>query len=134
MDASIRSELQALYSELGSEERVFALMLGFYEALARDTMIGFFFSGKDLEIVSRKQAEFLLRAMGARSTYSGKPPAQAHDQLAPILPGHFDRRAIILENFLQHQGLSPRAIRAWVDFEEAFRDAVVSDCKMRNER
>lgn len=125
MNPSIRTALEALYRELGSDERVFALMLGFYEALARDTMVGFFFSGKDLAEISRRQAEFLLRAMGARPSYSGKPPAQAHDRIAPILPGHFDRRARILEAFLKSQGVSEPGVRAWVEFEEAFRDAVV---------
>jgi truncated hemoglobin YjbI len=125
MNTSIKTALESLYSELGSEERVFALMLGFYEAMSRDTMIGFFFFGKDLTAVSRRQAEFMLRAMGVRESYSGKSPAQAHGHLAPILPGFFDRRARILEEYLRRQGLSEPSIRAWVAFEEAFRDAVV---------
>ncbi len=126
MNTTIKPALEALYSELGSDERVFALMLGFYEAMARDTMIGFFFFGKDLVAVSRKQAEFLLRAMGARESYSGKSPAQAHGHLAPILPGFFDRRARILEEYLRTQGISESGIVAWVTFEEAFRDAVLN--------
>lgn len=126
MTATIKTELQSLYSELGSENRVFQLMLEFYEAMARDTMIGFFFTGKDLQKISQKQAEFLLRAMGARPSYSGKAPAEAHDKLAPILPGFFDRRARILEQFLRSRGVSETGVRAWVDFEEAFRSAVVS--------
>ena len=124
--SSIRPELASLYSELGSEARVFELMLGFYEIMSRDTMIGFFFLGKDLEATSRKQAEFLLRAMGARPSYSGKPPAQAHGHLPPILPGFFDRRARILEQYLKAQGVSQNGIHAWVSFEEAFRTAIVN--------
>lgn len=126
MREPIRTALQSLYSELGSDQQVFDLMLGFYEAMAHDTMIGFFFHGRDLVEISRKQAEFLLRAMGARSTYSGRSPSQAHDQIAPILPGHFDRRTRILEDFLRSRGLSESGIRAWVAFEAAFRDAVVT--------
>jgi len=123
----IKTELEWLFAEMGSDTRVFELMLGFYEAMARDTMIGFFFAGKNLPEISKKQADFLLRAMGVHATYSGKAPAQAHDRLPPILPGHFDRRARILENYLRTEGLSERSIRAWVQFEEAFRPAVVSD-------
>jgi truncated hemoglobin YjbI len=126
MNSTLKTALESLYSELGSEERVFELMFGFYEAMSRDTMIGFFFFGKELAAVSRKQAEFLLRAMGARDTYTGKSPAQAHAHLPPILPGFFDRRARILEDFLRTQGVSEPGIRAWVAFEEAFRDAVVA--------
>jgi len=126
MTPTIKPALEALYSELGSDERVHALMQGFYEAMARDTMIGFFFFEKDLVEISRRQAEFLLRAMGARESYSGKSPAQAHGHLAPILPGFFDRRARILEEYLREQGVSASGIQAWVAFEEAFRDAVVT--------
>jgi truncated hemoglobin YjbI len=126
MNTTIKPALEALYTELGSDERVYELMLGFYEAMSRDTMIGFFFFGKDLVAVSRRQAEFMLRAMGVRESYSGKSPAQAHGHLAPILPGFFDRRARILEETLRSQGISEPGIRAWVAFEEAFRDAVVA--------
>lgn len=122
----IRSALESLYDELGSEQRVFDLMLEFYQLMARDVMIGFFFEGRDLGEISRKQAEFLLRAMGARSSYSGRPPSQAHAALPPILPGFFDRRARILEEFLRSRGLSEAGIHAWVSFEAAYRQAVVA--------
>lgn len=126
MTTMIKPALETLYAELGSEERVFELMRGFYETMSRDTMIGFFFHDKDLLSLSRKQAEFLLRAMGARASYSGLPPGQAHDRLAPILTGHFDRRTRILETFLRDQGVSNAGTQAWLAFEEAFRPVIVA--------
>ncbi|MBU6375077.1 MAG: hypothetical protein KGQ59_03705 [Bdellovibrionales bacterium] len=118
-------DLKAVYAEIGSEARVYDLMLEFYQLMASDVMIGFFFTGRDLDAISRKQAEFILRAMGARGSYSGKSPAQAHTHLPPILPGFFDRRAVLLEQVLRSRNLSEAAIQAWLNFEEQFRRAIV---------
>jgi len=122
----MKKKLEALYQALGSEANLRRIMAVFYARMAEDPMIGFFFSGKDLALIADKQAEFLLRAMGARSSYTGKPPAQAHQQLPPILPGHFDRRLVILKATLQSEGLGPEQITAWIEFETTFRDSVVT--------
>lgn len=118
-------ELQALYKNLG-EEKIRAIIQDFYAAMENDILIGFFFEGKDLQKISAKQTEFLLRAMGGRSSYTGKAPADAHDQLPPILAGHFDRRLKILDETLAKAGLSEAQRRAWIGFENAFRDAIVT--------
>ncbi|MEN9722692.1 MAG: hypothetical protein RJB38_678 [Pseudomonadota bacterium] len=122
----MKRELELLFQEIGSKDRVHHIMLGFYERMAQDTMIGFFFAGKNLSEIAARQAEFLLKAMGESRTYSGLSPAQAHEKLAPILPGHFDRRTRLLEGHLKDQGLSPRAIQAWLDFEQAFRAPILA--------
>lgn len=119
-----RPELKRIYERLGGEAPLGALMERFYERMAQDTMLGFFFYGKDLKAIASKQKEFLMRAMGATTSYSGKAPAQAHDALPPIRRGMFDRRLRILEEVLREAGLSAEDIRIWVAFEEAFREAV----------
>jgi truncated hemoglobin YjbI len=93
--------------------------------MSRDAMIGFFFDGKNPVEIAQGQMRFLLRAMGASPTYAGKPPAQAHTQLAPILTGHFDRRLQILEQTLTDHHLSPEDVQIWLSFENAFRDGIV---------
>lgn len=122
----MKKKLEALYQSLGSEANLRRIMGVFYARMAEDPMIGFFFSGKDLDLIADKQAEFLLRAMGARGFYTGKPPAQAHKQLPPILPGHFDRRLVILKATLQSEGLGHEEISTWIEFESTFRDSVVT--------
>lgn len=122
--------LRGLYQRLGADDaarqaRVRAILSDFYQAMSVDVLIGFFFDGKNLEEIAAKQAEFLLRAMGAIPSYSGKPPAQAHGELAKILSGHFDRRLKILEGILRKHGLSSEDALIWVGFENAFRDVVV---------
>ncbi len=121
-----KPELAKLFQSIGSEQRLREILRRFYTVMSQDTMIGFFFAGRDLDSIADKQSEFLLRAMGERPTYSGKAPADAHSSLAPILPGHFDRRLRILEQVLSEEGLPAEDIRTWLAFENAFRDGIVS--------
>lgn len=118
-------ELKALYQRIGGEPALEAILQDFYARMAKDVMIGFFFEGKDLASIAQKQKEFLMRAFGAATSYSGKAPFEAHRALAPILAGHFTRRLRILEETLKDHGLSAEDIRTWVEFENAFRRGIV---------
>ena len=122
-----KAELAALYRRLGGEAQLRAILADFYQRMSQDVLIGFFFDGKDLAEIARKQGDFLMRAMGASPSYTGKPPAQAHDNLPPILAGHFDRRLRILEETLAAHGVAAEDIRTWVAFEGAFREGIVSE-------
>ena len=115
-----------LYLHIGGEPALEAILKDFYSRMAKDVLIGFFFTGKDTDVIALRQKEFLMRAMGAVPSYSGKSPAQAHTELAPILSGHFDRRIVILRETLQDHGVAAEDIRIWVGFENAFRPVVVS--------
>jgi hemoglobin len=119
--------LKALYQRIGGEDGLLAILKDFYRRMSGDILIGFFFDGKNTDEIAEKQKEFLMRAMGALPSYSGKAPAQAHDEIAPILKGHFDRRLRILEDTLRSHGVSDEDIRIWVDFESAFREGIVSE-------
>jgi len=117
--------LARLYLNLGSEAGLTRILRDFYRRMASDTMIGFFFAGHDTDRIADQQRAFLMRAMGATSSYTGIAPAQAHAKLPPILAGHFDRRLRILEETLRAHGVSDEDIRTWVSFESAFRDQIV---------
>ncbi|MFL5814706.1 MAG: group 1 truncated hemoglobin [Bdellovibrionia bacterium] len=120
--------LKAIFEHLGGairgEEKLRAILKDFYHRMSQDILIGFFFDGKDLDQIAEMQKAFLMRAMGAAPSYSGKPPAKAHDSLAPILAGHFDRRLRILEDTLAAHGVNAEDIRTWIEFESAFRDGI----------
>lgn len=96
-----------------------------YERFDRDVMIGFFFSGKDLNHIAAQQQAFVERAIGLRASYTGKAPSTAHIGLPPILPGFFDRRLVLLRETLNEFGISGEHQDAWIEFENAFRDAIV---------
>lgn len=123
-----KPELRALGNALG-EERIRKIVRSFYDLMAADTLVGFFFIGHDLDRIAEGQTAFLYRAMGLRPSYSGKAPADAHTKLAPILSGHFDRRLTLLEAHLRAEGLTPAQTAVWVGFENAFREAIVAPSK-----
>jgi hemoglobin len=126
----LKPRLEALFESLGNspaerEEKLHSLLHDFYQRLANDTMIGFFFFGKDLDLIAGQQAGFLLRAMGARATYSGKAPSLAHLSLPPILEGHFNRRLEILKETLRDHSVAEGQIQTWLEFENVFKNSIV---------
>lgn len=112
-------------ARVGGEARLRQILEAFYQELTKDVLVGFFFDGKDVTQIAHKQEQFLLRAMGARTSYVGLPPARAHDKIAPILAGHFDRRIEILKRTLASFGLSAEDQAAWIRFEMSFRPQIV---------
>lgn len=119
-----QDQFRKIYLRIGGEPGLEALLQEFYARMAKDILIGFFFDGKNVSEIASKQKTFLMKAMGATNTYTGKAPAQAHEKLAPILKGHFDRRLQILEDVLKEKGLAEADVKAWVAFENAFRDGI----------
>lgn len=119
-----RPRLNSLLKKIGGEEQLGQILQDFYRRMSKDTLIGFFFDGKDPEIIASKQQEFLLFAMGKRKSYQGKSATHAHLELPPILKGHFDRRLVILRETLKDHQLTEEDIEAWIDFENAFRQVV----------
>src|SRR5581483_9140374 len=116
-------QMKKLYETLG-ESHLEEILTRFYEKMSKDTLIGFFFDGKDLKEIAKKQKSFLMKAWGITNQYSGKTPTQAHQNLPPILKGHFDRRLVLLRETLKESNLEPAAIEAWVTFESKFRSSV----------
>ena len=112
-----------LYESLGGEVCLEKILLRFYETMSTDIMIGFFFDGKskdELRHIAMMQKAFLMKAWGACESYSGKPPAKAHQKLPPILTGHFNRRLVILEQTLKEFNVSETDIHTWLSFEDSF--------------
>jgi truncated hemoglobin YjbI len=123
--------MKELYCELGGEqganERIRTILAKFYKIMSADTMLGFFFHGKNLSHIVEQQSLFLLRAMGAAVSFTGLPPSKAHSKIPPILKGHFDRRLLILRDLLQSEELSAEAVETWIAFENQFRKVIVKE-------
>lgn len=118
---------EAIYKHVGGEDEFKEILRDFYQRMHQDILIGFFFENKDLNHIADQQANFILNAAGLRERFEGKGPSTAHIALAPILNGHFDRRLRILEETLDAHSIPPALAQAWVQFEESFRQMVVSD-------
>ncbi len=122
-----RQELKTLIESIGGAQPLRRLLFCFYERMQSDTMIGYFFAGKNIHDISEKQSQFMLLAAGLIQNPPIRGPATAHAELPPIYSGHFDRRLVLLREVLIQEGLSEAHTRLWVCFEESFRAVVVSD-------
>jgi hemoglobin len=123
-NTAFQDQFRKIFLKIGAEPGLEALLQEFYARMANDVLIGFFFTGKNVPAIASKQKEFLMKAMGVAPSYEGKAPAQAHTKLAPILKGHFDRRLQILEDLLKEKGLPEADWKAWIAFENAFRNGI----------
>ncbi len=133
----MRQTLEALLMSLGGSHdqqwsRLCVISLRFYQRMHTDIMIGFFFTGRDLTVISKRNAAFLWQSAGRTLPNAPeleasplKAPKTAHEALPPILQGHFDRRLRLLQELLTQEGLTPENISAWINFEEAFRKQVI---------
>lgn len=96
-----------------------------YTQMFDDPMVGFFFVGKDKGKIVREQVPLVRRMLGEASVaYEGKPIPEAHASL-PILPGHFDRRHLLLREVLERRGVAVDARERWLEIDRGFRDAVL---------
>ena len=121
--------LRALVESRGGQKFLDQVLEKFYNRMSQDTMIGFFFTGRDLRAIAHKQRDFLMKAWGLSAEYTHRPPARAHEELPPILPGHFDRRLQILKEVLIDAGLNTSEIKAWIAFESSFRGVVINSSR-----
>jgi len=131
---NLSEPLKKLYLEIGSEARLLDLLIEFYKKMSDDVLLGFFFSGKDIDHIARQQQMFFLRAVGVNQVYEGKSPRAAHRKIAPILKGHFDRRMVLLRETLSNAALTEENIKTWIDFEEQFRKSIVEEEAPLSER
>ncbi len=117
-------KLAQVYDELGGEEGIQKVLTQFYQKMAGDILVGFFFVNKDLNRIVNQQKSFLLKAMGKIQDYEGKTPKFAHTKLPPILKGHFDRRLVLLRETLIENHVSQSGIEVWIEFENQFRNVI----------
>ena len=127
----MREQLLLIIESLGNDlpsrtTRLNLILTDFYHRMHNDIIVGFFFTGKDLEHIAHQQTQFILNAAGLIPRFEGKGPASAHVGLPPILSGHFDRRIVILGETLRTHKLNPEIIASWLAFESAFREMIVN--------
>lgn len=134
----LKAKLKELLIQI-PEDRLLGIVERFYAKMSTDILVGFFFRGRDLKSIAKKQTVFMLQSASITPTLNAlisndkiKPPVRAHDALPPILKGHFDRRLHLLReqlgqefaadpNLVQNAG---EAINTWVEFENSFRAQV----------
>lgn len=118
-----------MVERLGGPVAVRKILQRFYRALASDAIVGFHFAGRDLEAIVDGQLGFLLKAFGVTAEFAGRHPSVAHQGLAPILRGQFDRRLVLLGEVLEAAGLSADERALWLGVERSMRAVVQARSK-----
>lgn len=116
--------MSTVVERVGGLDAMRVILRDLYDRLFVDPMIGFFFSGRDKELLVERQLQFTAAGLGASVVYEGKSIPDAHAGL-PILKGHFDRRHKLLADVLDAHGVDAESRAAWLAFDRSFRRAVL---------
>ena len=115
------------FDAIGGEPALRAIIDEFVARMARDVMIGFFFTKVDLARLAEKEYEHAAEFLGAPGVaYSGRPIAASHRGLR-IFGGHFARRREILRQVLVAHGVPADVQRAWRAHGDSLRSEVTTD-------
>jgi truncated hemoglobin YjbI len=125
--------LKSLYEEMGGETALRAVLRTLYDRLFEDRMVGFLFAGKDKERLIELQLWFTAGFLGGPKKYEGRGVIEAHAEL-PILPGHFDRRHLMLEQVLEEHGVPRRVREEWLRVDAGLRGSVLKSGEQAREK
>jgi truncated hemoglobin YjbI len=125
--------MKTLYEAIGGEEKVREILQSLYDKLFDDPMVGFLFEGKDKARIVAQQLAFTCRFLGGPHTYEGKPLPVAHAGL-PLLPGHFERRHLLLAQTLDEQKVPVDVKRVWLNIDQSLRPSVLASGEEAREK
>ncbi len=111
---------------LGGEAALRAIVDDFVARVFDDLMIGFFFRHSDQRRIAEFEYQHAAEHLGGPVHYTGRPLTEAHAK-HPIRGGHFDRRAQILRDTLEHHGVAPDIRERWLRHIESLRPLVTRD-------
>lgn len=120
------AEEHSAFARMGGEPALRRVIDEFVDRVVRDTMIGFFFRGVDLDRLKRFEYEFAAAHLGGPTRYSGRALGQAHGP-HPILGGQFNRRLKILENTLHDLGVPDDIRQDWLAHNARLRSVITRD-------
>ncbi len=86
---------KTLYSRLGGQEAIRAVVDDFYDRLLADESLGPLFEDADMETLRRTQTDFLCEAAGGPETYDAAPVREAHLHV-PLTRDHVQRAVELL--------------------------------------
>jgi hemoglobin len=112
-----------MFQQLGGEVKLREIIDDFVDRVFSDTMIGFFFVGKDRTRIREKEFEFAAAHLGAGTEYTGRPLAVAHAPHA-ITGGHFMRRLQILRETLRDHAVEASIVEHWLAHNDALRSSI----------
>jgi hemoglobin len=114
------------FERLGGEPVLRAIVDDFVARVFDDAMIGFFFRNVDRRRIQEFEYQHAAEHLGGPGRYRGRPLAEVHAK-HPIRGGHFDRRAQILRDTLEHHEVAPDIRDRWLRHTESLRPLVTRD-------
>lgn len=118
----------SLFSLMGGEPALRAVIDDFIERVFADVMIGFFFAKADKARIKSKEYELAAALLGAEVSYSGRGLPEAH-AAHPIMGGHFDRRSTLLKETLADHRVPGAVVEAWLEHSERMRGSITQQDK-----
>jgi truncated hemoglobin YjbI len=117
------------YDRLGGLAGVQKLIAAFVNREAEDFIVGYLFSGKDLEHIVARESTFAAQHLGGPVTYDGRRLDRVHRPLK-INSGHFRRRLAILRTVLLEHSVAEDIIERWVAHDERLLGLITdgTDC------
>jgi len=118
------------FERLGGEPGLRVLVTAFVDRVFADSIIGFFFVGKDRERIIEKELEHAVAHLGGPQAYSGRPIEHVHQPLR-INAGQFRRRLAILRKVLAEHGADEEAAQRWLEHDSALLEKITTggDCR-----
>lgn len=117
------------FERAGGEPVVRAIIDRFVDRQFEDSIIGFFFAGKDRAAVKQHEYEHAAGTLGAQVTYTGRPIPSLHKALR-INSGQFRRRLALLRQEIERAGVPADVLEAWLDGQRRMERAITdgTDC------
>lgn len=120
---------RGLFERAGGEAGVRAVVDEFVRRVSTDLMIGFFFSGIDLQALREREYQFTAKFLGAIDVkYGGRSLKEAHVRHR-IMGGQFDRRKQILSEVLADHGIETEVQKKWIEHVEGLRGLITASAE-----
>lgn len=116
----------SLFSDLGGEQQLRAIISDFVDRMFSDLMIGFLFRRADRARIKEMEYQHAAEHLGGPVKYTGRALRSAH---APhrIMGGQFARRRELLRKTLVDHGAPEHVIAAWLAYTDSLREDITGD-------
>jgi len=117
------------FERIGGEPVLREIVTEFVDRVFSDSIIGFFFQGKDRERIIEKELEHAISHLGGPQVYTGRPLDRVHQPLR-INAGQFRRRLAILRKVLADRSADEAVVERWLAHDRALLDKITTggDC------
>ena len=100
------------------------VITAFYERVATDPMIGFYFRQSNISRLIELECQLVETLLDGKERYVGRPLAEVHAPFQ-IPGGHFDRRLTLLRETLAEHRVPFAVQEKWIQHAQSLKALVV---------